>query len=653
MKITNLLNAFVLLIALPFAVNGQAKNIVLMIADGAGPTTWHAANQWSFGAEAGSAPEFRQTYEAFDQYWLATYSFHSQPFPPGSVDALAGLPAGTLPAYLPPLWEEAPFPAFGEYDPVRANDATPSTVYLFADGRRLQDRGPQVDLTPLLTNEPAVVAFASATETKALLDVHEDAGFAAYDYLSWNGVTDSAAAGTALSTGQRTYSSAINFGPDLTPLPFFTQAVRASGRVAGVVTTKEFTDATPASFGTQAVVRDDEENISNDMINNGLLNVIISPGHPEFGGGGSLRETPSFGVVSEANLAALRSGATGATDDNLMSWTFVDSVDQLRAIATGTETAPERLFGLVPVSSALHSRDTSARTLPFDPALHDASNPPAGAIPFAMPELQELTMAAIHTLKADEDGFFLMVEGASVDSGAHANDLPRTLEEMLDFHRAVDAVIDWIETESSWEETLLIVTTDHANGLFLGPDSATEYMQAPIAGAVGEMPTGIWWSTNHTGELVPMWIAGAGAETFASVAAAEGVDPVRGDYYHLVDVNAVMNRALVPPFAELIGATEIGQGTYDAYFGQFEVSGQSILHEGLGWLHTGAAVSEEGYWLYSFLLEEWLFFSPSTFPAFWGAGDGVISGWYYYFDGDGMYLLFDYALGEWIDPQAG
>jgi hypothetical protein len=121
--------------------------------------------------------------------------------------------------------------------------------------------------------------------------------------------------------------------------------------------------------------------------------------------------------------------------------------------------------------------------LAFDPTVHTPGNVPAGVVPFVMPDLDTLSMAAIRSLSTDPDGFFLLVEGASVDSAAHANNVPQLVEEMLAFNRAVGAVIDWVESESSWSETLLIVTTDHANGLFLGPDSDVIPFQDPVAGA--------------------------------------------------------------------------------------------------------------------------------------------------------------------------
>lgn len=505
----------------------EAKNIILMISDGAGDTTWRAANQWQFGADANTGPQFQQRWENdFTQHWMTTFPGHTQVIPPP-------LTGGPIPIS---IFNELEYPGFGSYDPAKANDATPGDVLTLNENNRL-GRGTPVPLTvnPLLglvapELVPTVEALAAATEVASI------PGFAGYDYLTSDSVTDSAAAGTALATGVKTYNSAISVDLNAQPLELITQQAKAAGKANGVVSTKPFTDATPAAFGTNNPDRNDDPAISDAMINNGLLDVIISPGHPEFGGGGTPRTTPSYDVVSEANLQALRDGSAG--------WGFVDDAADLTAIGEGTQDAPDRLFGLVPVSSSLHSRDTTGRTNAYDPMVFDPSDP-NGAVPFVIPDLDVLTQAAINSLKQDHDGFFLMVEGASVDSAAHANDLPRLIEEQLSFNRAVDQVIAWVESESSWDETLLIITTDHANGLLLGPDSDTIYMQDPIAQGVGELPEAIWWSTNHTNELVPLWTYGAGSEVFAGL--TDGVDPVRGAFIDNTDVFTVMSAAIPEP----------------------------------------------------------------------------------------------------------
>jgi alkaline phosphatase len=536
------------------SVAQTARNVILMIADGAGPTTWEMANMFQFGPDGGTAPEFRQSYEsdAFTKTWLATYAGHSQPLPYGQADIRLGLPAGSLPPLLPQLWNELKFPGFGSYDPARANDATPGPVNLFGGNPVINARGTPVALTPVATN-PATVQLV-ANFARSQLSVFETNGFEGYDYLLWEGVTDSAAAGTALASGVKSYSSGINYDLSGNPVPFLTELVKETGRAAGVVTTKPFTDATPAAFGTRDDFRDDEAAISHDMIHNGLLDVIITPGHPEFAGAGVPRAVPSYGVISEGNFAALRAGTAGG--DN--PWTLVDDPELLAAIGRGEAPAPERLFGFVPSSSTLNSRDTTGRTNAFDPTIHDPENPPAGVVPFVMPELAELSLAALETLSRNERGFFAMIEGATVDSAAHANDLAYLIEEMLAFNRAVDGVIDWVETHSSWEETLLIITTDHANGMFLGPESDTIFMQSPLAQAPGELPLGMWWSTNHTSELVPMWARGPGSDLFSRY--FEGVDPVRGNYLHLAGVNAVMSNVLIPEpsTAALFGFAGVG-----------------------------------------------------------------------------------------------
>ncbi|MFW5678557.1 MAG: alkaline phosphatase, partial [Rhodosalinus sp.] len=116
----------------------------------------------------------------------------------------------------------------------------------------------------------------------------------------------------------------------------------------------------------------------------------------------------------------------------------------------------------------------------------------------------------------------------------------------IDFNEAVDAVIDWVEENSSWDETLLIVTSDHETGGVWGEgtwingegpavaeerseeaieaaryhpaeDTFVEYLAVQDRGE-GNIPGHMWSSGKHTNELVPLWALGAGAEAFAEFA---------------------------------------------------------------------------------------------------------------------------------------
>jgi hypothetical protein len=78
-------------------------------------------------------------------------------------------------------------------------------------------------------------------------------------------------------------------------------------------------------------------------------------------------------------------------------------------------------------------------------------------------------------------------------------------------------------------------------------------MQDPIATGIGELPDGIWWSTNHTNELVPLWAYGVGSDLFAGL--ADGDDLVRGAFIDNTDVHSVMSTVLVPEPGSLIVLT--------------------------------------------------------------------------------------------------
>ncbi len=85
-----------------------------------------------------------------------------------------------------------------------------------------------------------------------------------------------------------------------------------------------------------------------------------------------------------------------------------------------------------------------------------------------------MTKAALNVLDDDPNGFFIMIEGGAVDWAAHANQSGRLIEEMNDFNKSIEAVIRWIDTNSNWNETLVIITADHETGHLTGPGSGSD-----------------------------------------------------------------------------------------------------------------------------------------------------------------------------------
>ena len=93
------------------------------------------------------------------------------------------------------------------------------------------------------------------------------------------------------------------------------------------------------------------------------------------------------------------------------------------------------------------------------------------------PGLEEMTMAAVRVLETRcQDGFFLMVEAASVDKAMHLIDYDRALGELLELDRTVKLVNGWRVQNSHKGETAIIVTSDHAQAFDVVGVVDTEYL---------------------------------------------------------------------------------------------------------------------------------------------------------------------------------
>ncbi|MBQ9888398.1 MAG: alkaline phosphatase [Bacteroidales bacterium] len=82
------------------------------------------------------------------------------------------------------------------------------------------------------------------------------------------------------------------------------------------------------------------------------------------------------------------------------------------------------------------------------------------------PSLSEMTEKAIEILSKDKNGFFLMVEGSKVDSGAHSKDPIETITEFLEFDKAFGKALEFAKKNGN---TTVVVLPDHGNsGITLG-----------------------------------------------------------------------------------------------------------------------------------------------------------------------------------------
>jgi alkaline phosphatase len=258
----------------------------------------------------------------------------------------------------------------------------------------------------------------------AWIDLHRDAAVrrGLMDTASaYSLVTDSAAAASAWGGGLRVNNGALNIGPaGQRPVPLFALA-RAEGRAAGLVSTATITHATPAGFAINAPGRNAESDIAD---------LYVKTGIDLFLGGGNRFFDPALRPDKHDAYAAFRAAGYHVARD--------------RAALAAAPAGP-----LLGVFSDGH--------LPY--ALDHASDPALVASTPTLAEMSELALARLPAAGGDR-GFVLQIEGARIDHAAHANDFSGLVHDQLALDDALDAVLRFA---AGRDDTLVIVTTDHAN----------------------------------------------------------------------------------------------------------------------------------------------------------------------------------------------
>jgi len=363
--------------------------------------------------------------------------------------------------------------------------------------------------------------------------------FEGYKYLKQN-ATDSAAAGTALATGQKTYNNAINWSnePQTTGAPIvptIPELAKQCGLAVGTISSVQWSHATPATFSNaHNISRNNYMAIANNMLSGKVMDVIMGAGHPQFNDDG-VRQIVNYDDPAVTDSRARYVGGRNTwiqlnEGTHPEGWSLIQTKPDFEKLANGTSPllsnpANLRLVGTAEVATTL--QQSRSGFAPTDKVDEDPLNN-------NVPTLLTMTKGAVNALAAKsaattDKGFFLQIEGGAVDWAAHANQTARLIEEQRDFNAAVDFVISWIEANGGWDNNLLIITTDHGNSMPLGPDSNTVFMDRIEAGDVTGVPTVRWHSTNHTNELVALFARGAGAELFDKL--VDGQDTYFGLYY--------------------------------------------------------------------------------------------------------------------------
>ncbi|MBC8100167.1 MAG: alkaline phosphatase [Armatimonadetes bacterium] len=212
---------------------------------------------------------------------------------------------------------------------------------------------------------------------------------------------------------------------------------RTRGYAIGVVSTADFSDATPAA--TWAHGRDRSDANRAEFVVQALdfgVDVLL--------GGGGQRFLPQS---SDGSRRADERDMYAEFDE--AGYTLVTTNTELQEV-TGGEL-PSKLLGV------FNSRDMSVwldRNV-YVENLGDFTD---------QPNLTNMTLAALEVLNTNPNGFYLTVEAASVDKQIHPLDQERALSDLIEFDKAIGATVTWLEEKGLTENTLIVVTADHGHG---------------------------------------------------------------------------------------------------------------------------------------------------------------------------------------------
>ncbi|SQC33700.1 alkaline phosphatase [Kluyvera cryocrescens] len=274
-------------------------------------------------------------------------------------------------------------------------------------------------------------------------------------------VTDSAASATAWSTGVKTYNGALGVDIHEKDHQTILELAKSAGLATGNVSTAELQDATPAAlishvtsrkcYGpsvtaekcpTNALEKGGKGSITEQLLN-ARADVTLG------GGAKTFAETATAGEWQ---------GKTLREQAQARGYQLVNDATSLAAISQANQDTP--LLGLfsegnMPVrwegpKATYHGNiDKAAVTCTPNPK-RDSS----------VPTLAQMTDKAISLLSSNEKGFFLQVEGASIDKQDHAANPCGQIGETVDLDEAVQKALEFAKKEGN---TLVIVTADHAH----------------------------------------------------------------------------------------------------------------------------------------------------------------------------------------------
>ncbi|KAJ0410940.1 hypothetical protein ATCC90586_004293 [Pythium insidiosum] len=255
-------------------------------------------------------------------------------------------------------------------------------------------------------------------------------------------ITDSASSATAYATGYKTYDKGIGVDHFKQPLGTILEAAKARGMITGMIVTSRVTHATPASFASHVIERDNEDEIARQYVKNKNLDFLLGGGARHF---------------KDEMLTEMQSAG----------YTLVKNWGDLQKYKAANEQSGNlRVLGLFHKSHMSYELDRAREEKSAQQGKVDRE-----------PSLPEMVDTILSILKnnpvAKKNGFFMMIEGSRVDHAGHSNDPGTMAREAITFDETVGVVKDYI---SNTHNVGLISAADHGTGgLTLGADGIYDW----------------------------------------------------------------------------------------------------------------------------------------------------------------------------------
>ena len=249
-----------------------------------------------------------------------------------------------------------------------------------------------------------------------------------------NLVTDSAASGTAMSSGVKTYNRTVGLDGSLSSVKSILAICRDRGYMTAIIATSTIVHATPASYYSKVKSRYQYDEIASQL--------------------------------SKSNINFFVGGGEKYFNDRLDGRNLINEMDDY--------------FFANSLESFKNINSNKIGYLTY-------YDEPVGKHEGREPSLEDIAQITIQKLKSFDNPFFLLVEGSQIDWGGHDNDADYLISELIDFDNTIGVVLDFAESN---KETLVIVTADHETGGFtLGQENGDYNKIKPVFSTTGHSAT--------------------------------------------------------------------------------------------------------------------------------------------------------------------